>query len=86
MSTIKRSETQISTHGTRLRAEIDLRSEKGFGVPRYQAPPEEVQEEQYQAKLMAGFKLYQGKGTKRVKVMCKVCFQVYTSSGSCNCN
>lgn len=78
-------DTQISTYALRLRARLKLQHEKGFGVPKFREPPEEYVEAKYQEQLMAGFQLYQGKGVQRKKVMCKVCFQAYTSNGTCNC-
>lgn len=80
---IKRSETQVSTYGTRLRARKDPQHpcNKSFGHRPPNLPEEyrdRIAEKEFQQKLTGGF------NTKKSN-RCDTCFQYRSANQTCGC-
>jgi len=65
-----------STYAAGLRARLDQQHQKGFGQPGF-LRTEQWHEEQYQAKLMGGYKRETG--------TCDRCFTIRSANDTCNC-
>lgn len=80
---IKRSETQVGTYGTRLRARTDPKHpcNQSFGHKPPNLPEEyrdRIAEKQFQEKLTGGY------STKKAN-RCERCFTYRSRNGECNC-